>query len=218
MGIFELNEQLSTFYGNPEPINPPLPFYLKVSDNFSTSENSIEDIIYTTTKYILNPHKITTYTMYNGNVLIPHAHSLTNDTYQAITTQFLLIKKYYDKLQPYPIRHLIITFAPDYHISACETRNIAESMSSLLSLFHSHQYLYAVHDKQWNSDEERFTPPHIHFLINTTNYKTGETLDFNKQTFEIFRSNILLSLDMARILERFNVSIKQISQLYKIPV
>ena len=217
MGIFELNKKLATLYGNLEPINPPLPFYLNISEKFPTSQNNVEDIIYTTIKYILNPHKITTSAMYNGNILIPDTPSLTTKTYQAITTQFMSVKKYYDKLKPYPIKHLTITFASDYHISAHDARNIAESILYSLRSFDSYQYLYAVHDKQWNYEEGRWTPPHIHFLINTTNYKTGKTLDFNQDTFDNFRSIILHAMNNNGILDYFNVPIHQISRLYKIP-
>lgn len=213
MGIFELNQQLSSFYGNPKPIDPPLPFYLKIADKISTSEQSVDEIIYTTAKYILDPNKTT---LYYGTVGGSNDHSLSKTSYNLITTQFMTIKQYYSKLLPYPIIHMIITFAPDYHMSPCDTYKVAELLTSLSDIFNSHQYIFAVHDKQWNYNENRYAFPHIHFLINTTNFRTGKTLDFNKTVFEKFRSNILLALDMAQILEPYGVSIRRLSKLYHI--
>lgn len=214
MGIFELNKTTATFYGNLDPINPPFPFYLNIAEN-DNNNNNIENIIYNAASYILDPNKTT---MYDGNVLIRDDNSLNDNTYKFITTQFMTRKIFSEKLSPYPIKHLTITFTPDYHISAHEAQNIAEYIIYFLSLFDSHQYLYAVHNIQWNYKEGRLSHPHIHFLINTTDRYTGKTLDLNSKMLTLFQSAILQAIDTVGILNRFNVPITQISRLYEIPL
>lgn len=218
MGITELNRAISTFYGNPKLFTPPCPFHLQIADKTFSIEQSKEETIYHIIKYVLDPQKTS---IYSGNVFMPHFSSLTEDTYTCITDQFMKVKEHYDKLSPYPILHIIITFAPDYYISASNSSSIMELFISYLNLsnvFNSHQYIYAIHNTQWNAKENRLSPPHIHLVMSTTNYRTGETFDLNKTAIKEWKSALLFSMEpiITPILYENNSNIEKIAKKYQI--
>ncbi len=218
MGISELNNILSSLYGNLKPFTLPCPFHLQIAHKTIDIAQTREETIYHIIKYILDPKKSS---IYSGNVFIPHFHSITENTYTCITNQFIKIKEHYDKLTPYPIIHIIITFHPEYQIDGYKANSIMESLIfSLGDFFTSHQYIYAIHNKQWNAKENRITHPHIHLAISTTNYRTGKTLDFNKSTIKKWESNLLFSMEhiIAPILEQNKSNLERIAKRYQIPL
>ncbi len=72
------------------------------------------------------------------------------------------------------LRHSVLSFAPNEHITHSEADMIAaEIMDS--GLYDGHQMLSAVHE---DTDEV-----HIHFILNITNFKNGSKYPSTKESF-----------------------------------
>lgn len=200
MEILKLAQFARTeLFGTTELPQPPIPSNAHITNKYKKGQTQTE-IVYNTIKYILDPCKTSNF-MHGGNVF-GASGNLTEETYQFITLQFMKVKEYYDKLNILPIKHITITFLPEYNINDNDAFFIMQELITSKNIgqcLQKHQYIYAIHDKQkLDPDPQkpydksiRYAKPHIHLAINTTNFYTGKTLDINPSTRKIWDSEIL---------------------------
>ena len=144
-----------------------------INDYFESSS------IYGTISYILNPDKRMYETVGTVDLLEGDA------VYYA--QQMQLVKQAYSKCNGKQIHHLIISFRK-YSGLFCSGLDLsgvwelAQRMRTYLP--QGHQIVYAVHCMDWDPINKVYfydeTKIHIHYIINSVNWITGERLNINR--------------------------------------
>ena len=141
--------------------------------------------IYDTINYVLNIQK-------NPHSVF-HAYGNTPEDIKQAADSFYKVQKIHDKTSCKRIIHFILAFSPDEKHSPKEYLMYGYKFMDFFEK--GTQYIFALHEKG-NNGEEKY--PHIHFLVNPINAKSGKRITIKKRTLhslhkyvsEIFNMNV----------------------------
>lgn len=148
--------------------------YLKIkyrpSDGYSAGKYHDVDAIRDVINYIFDPAK--TPSGYIGGVAVDPQNAI-----HQMTTLSVL----YAQSKGVALRHMILAFEPkELGSRKRDTLYFANALAFQIAHFYggSYQIVYAVHEN---------TPkPHVHFVMNTTNYRTGQKYSGSRSDFYRF--------------------------------
>ena len=123
--------------------------------------------------------------LYGGRNLV-----VTDNPYH-ISGQFQAVGKLYAKRNPIIQLHFILSFNPysrGKDLTPYQVDIIARNLCMYLTCLSDYQILYGVHDNTFY--------PHIHFIVNPVNLRTGSMLNFNYEEQEKLFEDISFVLNL----------------------
>lgn len=142
----------------------------RVTDGFSGGKYHDDDAVHHVLHYVTDPQK--TPSGYIGGIAV--------NPQQAIL-EMEALSRYYGQDTGVRLRHFILSFRPrELWSKKGQSLYAAYQVACAVAQFYGEEYqiVYAVHENTRN--------PHIHFVMNTTNYRTGLKYQGKKQDLHNF--------------------------------
>lgn len=141
---------------------------LKAVNKKYSDISDVSNLIY----YITNPQKC-----HSGCI---GAQGVGNRSLYEILKQMMKTKQNYNQTQGRLVLHYVVSFSNEEMqiINPIDALHIGYEIAA--NLFPGHQVIFGVHEDTDNL--------HIHFVVNSTNYYTGQQFSAGRRDFELMRT------------------------------